>query len=371
MASITSVNIACGGHAGDEQAMAATIQQALRNKLAIGAHPGYADRANFGRIELNLSPHEVAASVYSQVHALAVVAARYHANITHVKPHGALYNQGHAALKRSTVSGNHGDYGSAVYAGGPLLPRHLADLRGSGLSDEQVRRCGFYSASDPAALPREFGIAASLFYGVQQVTTARVEMRLGTVQEYADSVEDPAVAMVVSFILLTAGAYGLALTSTEEFCIGCHEMRENVYAEYKGTIHDKNRSGVRATCPSCHVPHEPVALVLRKMKASFEVWGHLMGKIDTKEKFQKHRYEMAVKEWTRMKKNGSQECRNCHHFEAMEAEKQSEKARARHAKAASRHLAHCIDDVRQELDRAPQQEKVEDDFVARGDSSLS
>jgi 5-oxoprolinase (ATP-hydrolysing) subunit A len=93
MRSISSVNIACGGHAGDAQTMATTIEQALRYKLAIGAHPGYADRANFGRLELNLSPHEVAASVYEQVRALGDVAARYHANVTHVKPHGALYNQ--------------------------------------------------------------------------------------------------------------------------------------------------------------------------------------------------------------------------------------------------------------------------------------
>ena len=93
MRSITSVNIACGGHAGDAQTMAATIEQALRHKLAIGAHPGYADRTNFGRIELDLSLHEIAASVYEQLRALADVAARYHANITHVKPHGALYNQ--------------------------------------------------------------------------------------------------------------------------------------------------------------------------------------------------------------------------------------------------------------------------------------
>jgi UPF0271 protein len=93
MRSITSVNIACGGHAGDAQTMKTTIEQALRWKLAIGAHPGYADRANFGRIELNLSPDEVADSVYAQVRALAEVAARYHASITHVKPHGALYNQ--------------------------------------------------------------------------------------------------------------------------------------------------------------------------------------------------------------------------------------------------------------------------------------
>jgi 5-oxoprolinase (ATP-hydrolysing) subunit A len=107
MRSITSVNIACGGHAGDAQSMAATIEQAVRHNLAIGAHPGYADRANFGRIELNLSPDEVAASVYAQVRALAEVAARYHAVITHVKPHGALYNQAvhNAQLARAIASG--------------------------------------------------------------------------------------------------------------------------------------------------------------------------------------------------------------------------------------------------------------------------
>jgi 5-oxoprolinase (ATP-hydrolysing) subunit A len=107
MRSITSVNIACGGHAGDAQTMATTIQQALRHKLAIGAHPGYPDRANFGRIELNLSTEEVADSVYAQVRTLAEVAARYHANVTHVKPHGALYNQAvhNAQLARAIASG--------------------------------------------------------------------------------------------------------------------------------------------------------------------------------------------------------------------------------------------------------------------------
>src|SRR5260370_40995763 len=89
MRSITSLNIACGGHAGDAQTMAATIEPALRHKLAIGAHPGYADRANFGRIELKLSPDEVAESVYAQVRTLAEAPARYHASITHRKPHGA------------------------------------------------------------------------------------------------------------------------------------------------------------------------------------------------------------------------------------------------------------------------------------------
>jgi 5-oxoprolinase (ATP-hydrolysing) subunit A len=93
MRSITSVNIACGGHAGDEQTMKATIEQALRWKLAIGAHPGYPDRANFGRLELKLPLSEIEASIFEQVQALARVADRCGARVVHVKPHGALYNQ--------------------------------------------------------------------------------------------------------------------------------------------------------------------------------------------------------------------------------------------------------------------------------------
>jgi UPF0271 protein len=93
MSSITSVNIACGGHAGDEQTMNTTVEQALRWKLAIGAHPGYADRANFGRLELKLPLSEIAASILEQVQALARVADRCGARVVHVKPHGALYNQ--------------------------------------------------------------------------------------------------------------------------------------------------------------------------------------------------------------------------------------------------------------------------------------
>ncbi len=93
MRSITSVNIACGGHAGDEQTMRTTIEQALRWKLAIGAHPGYPDRANFGRLELKMPPNEIATSVFEQVRALAEVAEQCGARLVHVKPHGALYNQ--------------------------------------------------------------------------------------------------------------------------------------------------------------------------------------------------------------------------------------------------------------------------------------
>ena len=93
MPSITSVNIACGGHAGDEQTMRMTIEQALRWKLAIGAHPGYPDRENFGRLELNMAADEIATSIFEQVRTLSEVASRCGAHVVHVKPHGALYNQ--------------------------------------------------------------------------------------------------------------------------------------------------------------------------------------------------------------------------------------------------------------------------------------
>jgi cytochrome c-type protein NapC len=148
--------------------------------------------------------------------------------------------------------------------------------------------------------------------------------------------------LLIGAVLLTAGAAGLAWTNTEEFCIGCHEMRDNVYAEFKGTIHDVNRSGVRAICSNCHVPHEPWPLIKRKMRASLELWGHIRGVVDTKEKFEAHRYMLATRVWTRMKETDSLECRNCHHADAMDPEKQSEKARARHAKAKAEGLT-CIE----------------------------
>jgi cytochrome c-type protein NapC len=142
--------------------------------------------------------------------------------------------------------------------------------------------------------------------------------------------------------LLAAGAAGLAWTNTEKFCIGCHEMRDNVFAEFKGTIHDVNRSGVRAICSDCHVPREPIPMLQRKVRATFELWGHFTGVVDTKEKFEKHRHTLATRVWTRMKETDSLECRNCHKAESMDPEKQSEKARARHARGKAEGKT-CID----------------------------
>jgi cytochrome c-type protein NapC len=143
------------------------------------------------------------------------------------------------------------------------------------------------------------------------------------------------IGMAAAMLLVVGGAYGLAVTSTESFCIGCHEMKNNVYAEYQGTIHDTNRSGVRAICTDCHVPHEPVPLMLRKMRATFEVIGHVRGVIDTKEKFEAHRALLAQRVWERMLETDSLECRNCHKSDKMDKDKQTQKALARHAKAST------------------------------------
>lgn len=148
--------------------------------------------------------------------------------------------------------------------------------------------------------------------------------------------------LLVAGTLVVGGAAGLAWTSTEKFCISCHEMRENVYAEYQGTIHDVNRSGVRAICTNCHVPHEPVALIKRKFAASFELYHKLVGTIDTREKFEAHRYQLALRVWQRMKDTDSLECRNCHVRNSMSAELQSARAQKRHAKADATGMT-CID----------------------------
>lgn len=148
--------------------------------------------------------------------------------------------------------------------------------------------------------------------------------------------------LVIAGLLLAGGAYGLAWTNTEQFCISCHEMRDNVYAEYQGTIHDQNRTGVRAVCSDCHVPRAPGPMLARKFRATFELYGHMTGVIDTKEKFEAHRYELAKRVWVRMKQTDSLECRNCHNDEKVNTELQSERARDRHAKGRAEGKT-CID----------------------------
>ena len=164
-------------------------------------------------------------------------------------------------------------------------------------------------------------------------TCSRIRLGLGVA----------AVVIFLSGILMAGGAAGLAWTNSEKFCAtSCHEMTDNVYKEFKGTIHDKNRSGVRAICSNCHVPHEPLPMLKRKFEATFELWAKLIGRIDTREKFEARRYELATHVWKRMKQTDSLECRNCHRDDAMDPEKQTEKARARHLKMKAEGMT-CID----------------------------
>jgi cytochrome c-type protein NapC len=141
------------------------------------------------------------------------------------------------------------------------------------------------------------------------------------------------------------GGFNTALeaTNTEKFCISCHEMENNVYQELKPTIHYSNRSGVRATCPDCHVPHEWTDKIARKMQASKEVWGTIFQTINTREKFLGKRRELAQHEWDRLKANDSLECRNCHDFQYMDFTRQGKRAEKAHSIGLATGEKTCID----------------------------
>jgi cytochrome c-type protein NapC len=131
------------------------------------------------------------------------------------------------------------------------------------------------------------------------------------------------------------GGFNTAMeaTNTKDFCISCHEMRDFVYEEYTGTIHDVNRSGVGAVCSDCHVPKDWTHKMIRKIKASKELYGKVVGTINTREKFEAKRVHLAMNEWERMKATDSRECRNCHDFESMMPEFQKPRARQQHLNA--------------------------------------
>jgi cytochrome c-type protein NapC len=141
------------------------------------------------------------------------------------------------------------------------------------------------------------------------------------------------------------GAFNTALeaTNTETFCISCHEMHNNVYQELKTTIHYTNSSGVRATCPDCHVPHKWTNKITRKMQATKELWGKIFGTISTREKFLDKRLTLAQNEWVRLKANDSLECRNCHNYNYMDFTRQSKRAEEAHSTGLANGEKTCID----------------------------
>ena len=149
-------------------------------------------------------------------------------------------------------------------------------------------------------------------------------------------------------------------TNTLDFCISCHEMRDNVYQEYKETIHYTNRTGVRAVCSDCHVPRDWGHKMMRKIQASQEVYGKIMGTIDTKEKFEAKRLELAEHEWARMKASDSREFRNCHSFDSMNIEKQKLRGSKMH-KIAQEEKKTCIDCHKGIAHHKPKGMKEDDD----------
>lgn len=172
-------------------------------------------------------------------------------------------------------------------------------------------------------------------------------------KRYLRILSRPSVHLSFGFLTIGAFIFGILFwggfntlmeaTNTEKFCTGCHEMRENVYVELQNTIHFSNRSGVRAICSDCHVPHSWTAKMARKMAASKEVWGKIFGTIDTREKFEAHRLQLANNEWRRLKANNSLECRNCHQYESMDFTKQSKRAVEAHSTFLARGEKTCID----------------------------
>ena len=136
---------------------------------------------------------------------------------------------------------------------------------------------------------------------------------------------------VFGVIFWTGFNQTLDYSNSETFCISCHVMKDNVYAEYQETIHYSNRTGVRAVCADCHVPKEWFAKLGRKMQASMHELPHwALGTIDTPEKFEARRLYLAKRVWSHMKDSDSHECRNCHELEHMDLDKQQLSASRKH-----------------------------------------
>lgn len=151
------------------------------------------------------------------------------------------------------------------------------------------------------------------------------------------------------FLALVCGAIGLGLmnevlhaTSSNEFCFACHSHEAFIKPEYEASSHFSNRTGVRADCADCHLPHGQIDLILTKIVVSADIIPELMGKLDTAEKYEAARGHMAEAVWEQYRGNDSQYCRHCHAFDAMDLELQGRMAQRRHGTANERDKT-CID----------------------------
>jgi len=155
------------------------------------------------------------------------------------------------------------------------------------------------------------------------------------------------VSVVVAFVLgvLFLGIFNTVLdwAYTEEFCISCHEMKDNAYQEYQYSAHFTSRSGVRPTCKDCHLPEKGLFKIIRKIEASNDIWHNLLGSINTPEKYEEKRAVLAQREWQRMKANDSQGCRNCHDPNSFDFSKQGYRSVQQHEDGLLLKGQTCID----------------------------
>ncbi len=139
--------------------------------------------------------------------------------------------------------------------------------------------------------------------------------------------------LLIGAALSTSSSVTLKATNSTEFCTSCHSMQW-VQEEWMESIHYTNISGVRAECSDCHVPHETGPKLVAKLRAAKDVWGEITGAIDSEEKFEAYRWEMANSVWDRMKATDSRECKSCHLIAAMDLKEQDRSARKKHKKIA-------------------------------------
>jgi cytochrome c-type protein NapC len=153
------------------------------------------------------------------------------------------------------------------------------------------------------------------------------------------------VLIIIVFIagIVFAGLFntGLARTNEMEFCTDCHTMQIPLQ-EAQENVHYKNASGVQATCADCHVPKPFVPKMIAKVRAAKDVYHEILGTIDTPEKYEAMRWDMANRVWDKMKASDSRECRSCHDFRNMDLTEQDRSARAKHGNAEDKGQT-CID----------------------------
>ena len=181
-------------------------------------------------------------------------------------------------------------------------------------------------------------------------------------------------ALILAFILFGIIATGLRTTIDKidnlEFCISCHYVEATVYQEYKQSTHYTSRTGVRAECDDCHVPKPFIPMIISKIKATSHIYHHLIGSINTPEKFEEKRLELAQRVWKTMKETDSRECRSCHNESAMSSSLQKRRAQVQH-RDAKKNNETCIDchkaithkALHKEIDTEENEDEIEDDFT--------